>query len=246
MSEKIQKLLANAGLGSRRQIEDWIRAGRITVKGQLAHIGERITPEAAVCLDGRLLQLVKSYSIKTRVLLYNKPEGEICTRSDPEKRPTVFENLPLLRNGRWIAVGRLDINTQGLILFTNNGELANQLMHPRAQLEREYAVRVRGKITQPLLQRLREGVQLDDGLAAFESLTEVPGEGQNRWFHVIVKEGRHRLVRRLWESQALQISRLLRIRFGSLLLPRNLGRGQWQELEKEAVQQLRDELENSA
>lgn len=238
MHEKIQKVLANAGLGSRRQIEEWIRAGRISVNNETAKIGDRISPEAAICIDGRPIKLVKSLSKKTRVLLYNKPEGEICTRSDPENRPTVFSHLPLLRNSRWIAVGRLDINTQGLILFTNNGELANQLMHPRTGLEREYAVRVHGTVTPHILQKLQRGVKLEDGMAHFEKITEAGGEGSNRWFNVIVKEGRNRLVRRLWESQNLQISRLMRVRFGSITLPRGLHRGQWQELELEAMQSL--------
>ncbi len=242
MQEKIQKVLANAGLGSRRQIEDWIRAGRISVNGETAKIGDRMSTEAAVYIDGRPIKLVKSLSKKTRVLLYNKPEGEICTRSDPEKRPTVFSHLPLLRNSRWIAVGRLDINTQGLILFTNNGELANQLMHPRAGLEREYAVRVHGIVTPQTLQKLRRGVKLEDGMAHFEKITEAGGDGSNRWFTVIVKEGRNRLVRRLWESQQVQISRLMRVRFGPLNLPRSLHRGQWQELEPEEVQKLLSQL----
>lgn len=242
MRERIQKVLANAGLGSRRQIEDWIRAGRITVNGELAKLGDRITTEVAINIDGRPVKLVKSLARKTRVLIYNKPEGEICTRSDPEKRPTVFSQLPLLRNGRWIAVGRLDINTQGLILFTNNGELANKLMHPSAELEREYAVRVHGVVTPQTLQALRKGVKLEDGMAHFEQISEVGGEGSNRWFNVIVKEGRNRLVRRLWESQKVQISRLMRVRFGSISLPRGLHRGHWQELELEEVQRLLAEL----
>jgi 23S rRNA pseudouridine2605 synthase len=238
MRERIQKVLANAGLGSRRQIEDWIRAGRITVDGAVAKLGDRITTETPVNIDGRPVKLVKSLSKKTRVLIYNKPEGEICTRSDPENRPTVFSHLPLLRNSRWIAVGRLDINTQGLILFTNNGELANKLMHPRAELEREYAVRVHGTVSPHTLQELRRGVKLEDGMGHFEQITEAGGEGTNRWYNVIVKEGRNRLVRRLWESQNVQISRLMRVRFGSITLPRGLHRGQWQELEPDAVQNL--------
>jgi 23S rRNA pseudouridine2605 synthase len=242
MLEKIQKILANAGLGSRRQIEEWIRAGRIAVHGETAKIGDRITVEAAVSIDGRPIKLIKSLDKKTRVLLYNKPEGEICTRSDPEKRPTVFSHLPLLRNSRWIAVGRLDINTQGLILFTNNGELANKLMHPSAELEREYAVRVHGVVTPETLKVLRKGVRLEDGLAHFDKITEAGGEGSNRWFNVIVKEGRNRLVRRLWESQNVQISRLMRIRFGSIELPRSLHRGKWQEMEVADVQNLLSSL----
>ena len=170
------------------------------------------------------------------MLLYNKTEGEIATRSDPEKTPTIFDNLPLLRNSRWIAVGRLDINTQGLMLFTNNGELANQLMHPKSELEREYAVRVHGIVSPQVLKLLQQGVELEDGMAKFEKITDAGGEGSNHWYHVIVKEGRNRLVRRLWESQELEISRLMRIRFGSVLLPRSLHRGQWTELDTEEIE----------
>ncbi len=238
MSEKIQKVLANAGLGSRRQIEGWIQEGRITVNGTTAKIGDRINLDVAISIDGRPIKLVKSVAKKTRVLIYNKPEGEICTRSDPEKRPTVFMNLPLLRNSRWIAVGRLDINTQGLLLFTNNGELANQLMHPSNEMEREYAVRVHGVVSPEMIKRLKTGVKLEDGEARFEKLTEAGGEGSNRWFHVVVKEGRNRLVRRLWESQGVEISRLMRVRFGSVLLPRGLHRGHWQEMELGEINSL--------
>jgi len=243
MSEKVQKVLANAGLGSRRQIEDWIRSGRIRINGEIANIGDRMTTDMAVSIDGRPVKLVKSLTKKTRVLLYNKPEGEICTRADPEKRPTVFSHLPLLRNSRWITVGRLDINTQGLLLFTNNGELANKLMHPRTALEREYAVRVHGIVTPQILSNLKQGVKLEDGMGHFEKISEVGGEGSNRWFNVIVKQGRNRLVRRLWESQNVQISRLMRVRYGNITLPRNLHRGQWQEMEPLEVDQLLASLE---
>ena len=242
MSEKIQKVLANTGLGSRRQIEDWIRAGRITVNGKKAEIGERIDTDVAVCIDSRPIKLIRSLTKKTRVLIYNKPEGEICTRSDPEKRATVFERLPLLRNSRWIAIGRLDINTQGLILFTNNGELANRMMHPSAQLEREYAVRIHGQVAPQTLKLLQTGVELEDGQAHFEQLSEAGGEGSNRWYHATVKEGRNRLVRRLWESQGFEISRLLRVRFGPVSLPRDLHRGKWQEMEPEDVSKLLRDL----
>lgn len=238
IAEKIQKILANAGLGSRRQIESWISQGRITINGVKPKLGDRITRDATILIDGRPVKLVKSLTIKTRVLLYNKPEGEICTRKDPEQRLTVFARLPLLRNSRWIAVGRLDINTQGLLLFTNHGELANRLMHPRAEFEREYAVRVHGVITPAMIKQLQKGIKLDDGMAHFEKIVEVGGENANRWFHVIVREGRNRLVRKLWESQGLKISRLIRVRFGSINLPRGLHRGQWQEMEQEEIDQL--------
>ncbi|MDX1902469.1 MAG: pseudouridine synthase [Gammaproteobacteria bacterium] len=238
MSEKIQKILASAGLGSRRQIEDWLRAGRITVNGKPAKLGDRITRDAKVRVDQREVRLLNPTHTKVRVLLYHKPEGEMCTRKDPEGRPTVFDKLPMLRNSRWISIGRLDFNTSGLLLFTNHGELANELMHPSKSLEREYAVRIQGKVTPSMLTNLRSGVTLEDGPAHFESITDEGGEGTNHWFHVIVKQGRNRLVRRLWESQNVTVSRLIRIRFGALTLPRMLRRGKWNELTPEEIAQL--------
>lgn len=242
MSEKIQKVLANAGLGSRRQLENWLREGRIVVNGKTAKLGDRITLDDKVRVDGRDVKLIKSALQKTRVLLYHKPEGEICTRSDPENRPTVFDHLPLLRNGRWICVGRLDFNTSGVLLLTNDGELANRLMHPSTQIEREYAVRVHGEVTPAMIKILKKGMHLEDGLARFEQITDAGGEGSNHWYHVMVKEGRNRLVRRLMESQGVKVSRLIRIRFGSILLPRMLPRGKWMQLSKEEVEQLKKTL----
>ncbi len=241
MSEKIQKVLANAGLASRRQIENWLREGRIIVNGKTAQLGDRITTEDKVRVDGREIALIKSATHKTRVLLYHKPEGEICSRSDPEQRPTVFDHLPLLRNGRWISVGRLDFNTSGILLLTNNGELANRLMHPSAEIEREYAVRIKGIVSPAVIKTLKKGVKLEDGVAHFDAIADAGGEGANHWYHVIVKEGRNRMVRRLWESQGLAVSRLIRVRFGTITLPRLLRRGKWMELEKEVVM----DLENS-
>lgn len=238
MSEKIQKVLANAGLGSRREIENWLRDGRISVNGESAKLGDRITLTAQVRVDGREIQLIKSKEQKRRVLLYHKPEGEICSRSDPEGRPTIFEHLPLLRNGRWILVGRLDFNTSGLLLLTNDGELANHLMHPSSEIEREYAVRIRGEVTPAMLKTLKKGVELDDGLAHFEQIIDAGGEGSNHWYHVLVKEGRNRLVRRLWETQGVTISRLIRVRFGAISLPRGLRKGKWQELTLEEIDML--------
>lgn len=236
MTEKIQKILANAGLASRRQIETWIQEGRIHINGQIAKLGDRIDITAKVRVDGRDVPLIKSAHQKTRVLLYHKPEGEICSRKDPENRPSVFDRLPLLRNGRWISVGRLDFNTSGVLLLTNDGELAHQLMHPSKEIEREYAVRVQGQVSPDMLKNLKEGVQLDDGLPAhFEVITDAGGEGSNHWYHVLVKEGRNRVVRKLWESQGVKVSRLIRIRFDRITLPRFLRRGRWMELEKEAV-----------
>lgn len=233
MSEKIQKVLANAGVGSRRQIETWIREGRISINGTTAKIGDRMTASDKVRVDSREVKLVKTKSEKIRVLLYYKPEGEICSRSDPENRPTIFDHLPLLRNGRWVAVGRLDFNTSGLLLLTNHGSLANKLMHPSAELEREYAVRIHGEVTPSMLKAMRNGVELEDGLAHVERIEDAGGEGANHWYNIIVKEGRNRIVRRLFESQGLNVSRLIRIRFGTVELPRSLKRGQWMELSKE-------------
>ena len=238
MSEKIQKILANAGLASRRQIESWLREDRIIINGKIAKLGDRITPDAKVVVDGREIKLLKSTAKKSRVLLYHKPEGEICSRSDPEGRPTVFDHLPLLRNGRWITVGRLDFNTSGVLLLTNDGELANRLMHPSTQIEREYAVRIKGQVSPLMLKTLKKGVKLEDGIAHFEQITDAGGEGSNHWYHVIVREGRNRFVRRLWESQNVIVSRLIRIRFGSIVLPRLLRRGKWTELEKNEVTKL--------
>lgn len=240
MSEKIQKVLANLGLASRRQIENWLREGRIVVNGEIAKLGDRITEDAKVRVDGHEVRLMKTGK-KTRVLLYHKPEGEICSRSDPEERPTVFDRLPMLRNGRWVCVGRLDFNTSGVLLLTNDGELANQLMHPSSEIEREYAVRVQGTVTPSMLKKMKSGVQLEDGNAYFEKISDAGGEGTNHWYHVMVKEGRNRLVRRLWESQGVKVSRLIRIRFGALTLPRLLKRGKWAELEMDEINQLRGE-----
>jgi 23S rRNA pseudouridine2605 synthase len=240
MTEKIQKVLANAGLASRRQIEVWIQEGRISVDGQIAKLGDRITYEAKIKIDGRDVNLLKSQSQKTRALIYHKPEGEICSHADPEKRPSVFDRLPMIRNGRWISIGRLDFNTSGVLLLTNDGELANRLMHPSAQIEREYAVRVQGEVTPALLARLKKGIVLEDGLGHFDEIVDAGGEGANHWYHVVVKEGRNRFVRRLWESQDVRVSRLIRVRFGEIILPRSIRKGRWEELDKETITVLRE------
>lgn len=238
MSEKIQKILANAGVGSRRQVESWIQEGRITVNGRTATIGDRMTYRDKVCVDGREVKIATSKNLKTRVLLYHKPEGEMCTRNDPEGRPTIFERLPMIRNSRWICVGRLDFNTSGLLLITNDGDLAHKLMHPSSCIEREYAVRIRGDISPESLHRMRKGVKLEDGMAHFEQISDAGGTGANHWFNVVVKEGRNRLVRRLWESQGLTVSRLIRIRFGNIYLPTNLKRGRHIELTEDDISAL--------
>lgn len=242
MSEKIQKILANAGLGSRRQIEGWIQEGRVMVNGLIAGIGDRMTYQDKICVDGREIKLVKSRNQKSRVLIYHKPEGEMCTKQDPEGRPTIYERLPFIRNSRWVSVGRLDFNTSGLLLLTTDGELANKLTHPSSQLEREYAVRVRGNVTPEMLEKLRQGIPLEDGMARFEQVVEAGGTGTNQWFHVIVKEGRNRLVRRLWEALNVTVSRLIRIRFGPIYLPAGLRRGHHVELTDEEIRTLRQFL----
>ena len=235
MSEKLQKVLARVGLGSRRHMEEAIIQGRVSVNGKIAEIGQRIEATDELRVDGRRVDFALEEETRRRVIIYYKPEGEICSRQDPEGRPTVFDNLPNLRGERWVMVGRLDINSSGLLLFTNDGELANRLMHPSNEVEREYAVRVMGEVTPTARQALLDGVTLDDGPAKFESFTEVGGEGINRWYQVVVKEGRNREVRRLFESQGLRVSRLLRIRYGTISLPRQLHTGRWIELDKDEI-----------
>lgn len=229
MSEKLQKALARAGLGSRREMETWIEAGRVSVNGDSARIGARIEPRDEVRVDGRRVRLT-FHSSAPRVLAYHKPAGEICSHADPEGRPSVFENLPKLRGERWVAVGRLDISTSGLLLFTNNGELAHRLMHPSTGVEREYAVRIRGRVTDDMIDTLRRGVSLEDGEARFDQVEAGGGSGSNQWFHVVIGEGRNREVRRLWESQGVEVSRLIRVRYGPLTLSRKLRPGRFERV----------------
>jgi 23S rRNA pseudouridine2605 synthase len=238
--EKLQKVLARAGIASRRQCEQWIVEGRIKVNGILAATGDRVTALDKIQVDDYLLPAHTLSDKKSRVLMYHKPEGEICTRSDPQNRPTVFDHLPVLRKGRWIAIGRLDLNTSGLLLFTTDGELAHQLMHPSGEIEREYAVRVFGEVTSAMLKNLKRGVMLDDGNASFKEIEFKGGAAQNRWYHVVICEGRNREVRRLWESQpGIKVSRLIRVRFGDIPLPPLLRPGKWRELEKEEIECLK-------
>ena len=239
MSEKLQKVLARAGHGSRREMEAWISAGRVSIDGEIAGLGDRIEADAKIRIDGRAISLKSAEDVICRVLAYHKPEGEICSRKDPEGRPTVFDRLPKVRDSRWVAVGRLDINTSGLLLFTSDGELANRLMHPSNEVDREYAVRTFGEIPEATVQRLRTGVMLEDGPAQFDSIKPAGGEGMNQWWHVCLREGRNREVRRLWESQEVQVSRLIRIRYGMVELPKSLPRGGWVELPMEQVNYLR-------
>lgn len=232
--ERLQKVLAAAGLGSRREIEGWIAQGRVTVNGKPAKLGDRVEPTDRVSVDGKPVRgLEHAADTRRRVILYHKPEGELTTRKDPEGRPTVFEALPRLRGSRWVSVGRLDTNTSGLLIFTNDGALANKLMHPSAEVEREYAVRVLGKVTDEQLLALKRGVSLEDGMAKFDDIVEAGGEGANHWYHVILREGRNREVRRLWDAVGLTVSRLIRVRYGSLSLPRNLPRGAWRDATEE-------------
>nr|WP_077065008.1 23S rRNA pseudouridine(2605) synthase RluB [Mannheimia massilioguelmaensis] len=240
--EKLQKVLARAGQGSRRELETIIAEGRVSVDGKIASLGDRVTvhPGLKIRIDGHLINLTVAQKEVCRVLMYYKPEGELCTRHDPEGRATVFDRLPRLTGSRWIAVGRLDINTSGLLLFTTDGELANRLMHPSQEVEREYSVRVFGQVDDSMLQRLRKGVQLEDGPANFKTIKAVGGVGLNQWFDVTLMEGRNREVRRLWESQGIQVSRLIRIRYGNIQLMKSLPRGGWEEMSLEKVNYLRE------
>ncbi len=237
MSEKIQKLLAQAGLGSRREIEKWVVDGRVSVNGKVATTGDRISAQDKVSVDGRIVKL-KSDDSRPRVLIYHKPVGEICTRQDPEGRKTVFSSLPPIKHGRWVAIGRLDINTSGLLLFTNDGELANRMMHPSGEVERQYLVRIRGIVDDGMLKRLQEGVMLDDGVGRFKKIQIGDGSGSHQWFTVVLTEGRNREVRRLWESQGVEVSRLKRIRFGAVELPSYVRSGDWLDLTPVEVSRL--------
>ncbi|MCS4505022.1 Ribosomal large subunit pseudouridine synthase B [wastewater metagenome] len=238
-TEKLQKVLARAGMGSRRQMEALIRDGRVRVDGRAATLGDRVSPHARITVDGRPLGRTAVEPPPRQVLIYHKPAGEVTTRSDPEGRPTVFKRLPQLRRGRWVVVGRLDVNTSGLLLFTTDGELANRLMHPRYRLPRDYAVRVFGGVGDDVIARLTEGVTLEDGPARFESVEPLsPEEAANEWFRVRLREGRRREVRRLWESQGLQVSRLIRVQFGPVELPPRLRQGQHATLKPGEVRQL--------
>ena len=235
VGERLQKLLAAAGHGSRRQIEQWIRAARVTVDGRIATLGERATATADIRLDGEPLALAAK-AAERELLLYHKPVGEMSTRSDPQGRPTVFDRLPPPRTGRWVMIGRLDVNTSGLLLFTTDGALAHRLMHPSSEVEREYLVRVRGRPTAAALAQLRSGVNLEDGPARFERLEPAAGQaeadatGSHTWFRVVLREGRNREVRRLWQVVGHEVSRLSRLRYGPLELPAALRPGQWRLL----------------
>lgn len=236
-SQKLHKVLAQAGLGSRRAMEGWIEEGRVTVNGRVASVGTRVTPRDVVKIDQRTLRW-PAFRTLPEVLIYHKPEGEVTSREDPGGRATVFDRLPRLRGGRWLAVGRLDYNTGGLLLFTTSGDLANRLMHPRYGMEREYAVRTLGRLTVQQVERLKSGIELDDGPARCLSVEDAGGEGANHWYRVVLAEGRNRIVRRLFSAVGLTVSRLMRVRFGPVALPPRLKRGQMRRLDRDGVRSL--------
>ncbi|BBP45953.1 ribosomal large subunit pseudouridine synthase B [Thiosulfatimonas sediminis] len=242
-TEKLQKILARAGYGSRRSVEKLIEEGLVKVNGRVAILGDRASSNDKIQIRDQLLRPAQLEAQSTQVILYNKPEGRVCTRSDEKGRDTIFTQLPRLHNGRWISIGRLDLNTSGLLILTNNGELANRLMHPSYQIEREYLVRVFGDVTADALAQLREGVMLDDGPAKFDKVNAMPAplseeESLNNWYRVVIKEGRNREVRRIWEAVGLQVSRLHRVRYGEFSMPRNLRKGKTQELTWKQINQL--------
>ncbi|MCW8857821.1 MAG: pseudouridine synthase [Kangiella sp.] len=238
MSEKLQKILANAGLGSRREIEKWIEGGRVSVNGSIAKLGERATDNDTIRVDGRIIKIKSAEETYTRVLAYNKPLGEVSTKKDPEGRATVFDNLPNTSFGRWISIGRLDINTTGLLLFTNNGELAHRLMHPSYQVERKYAVRVHGEVTPEMITNLTKGVLIEGDMCQFTYVQDKGGEGANHWYEVGLAEGKNREVRKLWESQGVEVSRLMRVQYGPINLPQRLSRGRWIDLDEQEIKDL--------
>jgi 23S rRNA pseudouridine2605 synthase len=238
--ERLQKLLAAAGFGSRREIETWITAGRVTVRGQVAKLGDRASPGDLILLDGKEIKISGNQG-NPRVIIYHKPVGELVTRSDPEGRATVFDKLPKLSPGRWVSIGRLDLNSSGLLLFTDSGELANQLMHPRQEIEREYEVRVQGGLGAEAIRRLLEGVELEDGAARFKRIEAIAARkdtGTNRWYRVVLAEGRNREVRRMVEAVGSRVSRLMRVRFGPVRLPLDLPAGRAVEIGSKAVAEI--------
>ena len=235
--ERIQKFLAHQGVGSRRQIDALLQESRISVDGKIAKPGDQIDGREKIAIDGKLLRLHRHVS-KAKILMYHKPLGEVCTRADPEGRKDVFQNLPGLNQGRWVSIGRLDINTSGLLLFTTDGELANRLMHPSYEVEREYAVRVHGAVNGDMLKHLEQGVELEDGVARFDKIIDSGGSGSNHWYHVIIKEGRNREVRRLWEAVGVEVSRLVRVRYDQFNLPKWLKPGKHRFLEEETVKRV--------
>ncbi|WP_211365848.1 23S rRNA pseudouridine(2605) synthase RluB [Litorivicinus lipolyticus] len=244
MKERIHKVLARAGVGSRRGIEQLIKENRVKVNGKAATIGDSLERGDTVRIDGKPVKVETAFTQFRRVIAYHKPEGEVCTASDPEGRPTVFDRLPDPGQGRWIMVGRLDVNTCGLLLFTTDGDLAHKLMHPSSQVDREYAVRVRGHVGDEMINRLKTGVELEDGPAKFTDIQPSleDGDGQNHWYYCVLMEGRHREARRLWDSQGVTVSRLRRVRYGCIFLPKRLRSGRWEELDQRSCNDLADSV----
>jgi 23S rRNA pseudouridine2605 synthase len=240
--ERIQKFLAHQGVASRRQVDQMLQDGRITVNGKPAKPGDQVAGGEKIAVDGKLLRISRTEA-RPKVMMYHKPIGEVCSRKDPEGRPDVYRNLPNIQQGRWVGIGRLDINTSGLLLFTNQGELANRLMHPSHEVEREYAVRIHGEVTLEMMQNLRKGVMLEDGEAKFENIADAGGEGTNHWYHVTLKEGKNREVRRLWEAVGVEVSRLQRVRYESFTLPKWLKPGKVRLFEDDAVRKLYERLD---
>lgn len=235
--ERAQKALARMGFGSRREIEQWINQGRVRINGEIIQLGAKVKQGDRAEFNGKRI-VIRAAKAEVRVLIYNKPTGEICSRKDEKGRDTVFDHLPKITNARWVSVGRLDFNTSGLLLFTNNGELANRLTHPSHEVEREYAVRVRGRVAKEKITQLKKGVQLDDGLAAFDDIVDAGGQGSNHSYTVVLREGRNREVRRLWEAVDVTVSRLMRVRYANIILPKSLRQGKYVDLPQEEVKEL--------
>ena len=242
MKTRIHKILADHGIGSRRGIESLIKQRKVKVNGELVSLGQLVSEHDIFEVEGRTIRLSKKDPSKKRILMYNKKVGEISSRNDPDHKKTIFDSLPKLKSGRWVSVGRLDINTSGLILFTNDGSLANQLMHPSSNIEREYIARVHGQVTDQILNNLMKGVKLEDGFAKFTDVQGGRKGNTNQWFAMVIMEGRTREVRRLWESQGLEISRLKRVRYGSLFLPASLKQGAFKELSKSEISALEHQV----
>ena len=239
--ERVQKALARMGFASRREIERWIEQGKVSINGKIAEPGTKVKEGDRAEFNGKRI-IIRAPIAEVRVLVYNKPVGEICSRKDEEGRPSVFAHLPKITNARWISIGRLDINTSGLLLFTSDGELANRMMHPSHEVEREYAVRVKGRVTPEKIRQLEKGVQLEDGPAHFDRIEDAGGQGTNHWYHVVLHEGRNREVRRLWEAVDVTVSRLIRLRYANIMLPRDLRQSKTVELEQAAVKQLMESV----
>ena len=243
--ERVQKVLANLGVGSRRSIEELIRQSKITINQKTAELGQLIYGDEVIHINGRRIHIKKKDVFQTRLIIYHKPEGEIVSHSDPKHQLNVFQNLPKIKNGKWISIGRLDINTSGLLLITNDGNLANHMMHPSKQIDREYSVRILGEVTEMIIKNIKAGINLEDGIAHVDEFEHAGGEGANQWYKMILREGKNREIRRIIESQNLQVSRLIRTRYGPIQLPTYLKRGKFKELEKKDIDKIMKSLEIS-